>query len=107
MAVRGINKVILVGRLGKDPEVRYIPNGGAVANLQVATSESWRDKQTGEMREQTEWHRVVLFGKLAEVAGEYPVSYTHLDVYKRQVLPPMPIDKVFVLLIFFVLLLLF
>ena len=58
-------------RLGKDPEVRYIPNGGAVANLQVATSESWRDKQTGEMREQTEWHRVVLFGKLAEVAGEY------------------------------------
>ncbi|MDN2199504.1 single-stranded DNA-binding protein, partial [Escherichia coli] len=66
-----INKVILVGRLGKDPEVRYIPNGGAVANLQVATSETWRDKQTGEMREQTEWHRVVLFGKLAEVAGEY------------------------------------
>ncbi len=59
MAVRGINKVILVGRLGKDPEVRYIPNGGAVANLQVATSETWRDKQTGEMREQTEWHRVV------------------------------------------------
>nr|WP_251001903.1 single-stranded DNA-binding protein [Escherichia coli] len=71
MSARGINKVILVGRLGKDPEVRYIPNGGAVANLQVATSESWRDKQTGEMREQTEWHRVVLFGKLAEVAGEY------------------------------------
>ena len=70
MAVRGINKVVLIGRLGKDPEVRYIPNGGAVANLQVATSESWRDKQTGEMREQTEWHRVVLFGKLAEVAGE-------------------------------------
>ena len=63
MAVRGINKVILVGRLGKDPEVRYIPNGGAVANLQVATSETWRDKQTGEMKEQTEWHRVVLFGK--------------------------------------------
>ncbi|MCN7938751.1 single-stranded DNA-binding protein, partial [Escherichia coli] len=60
-----------VGRLGNDPEVRYIPNGGAVANMQVATSESWRDKQTGEMREQTEWHRVVLFGKLAEVAGEY------------------------------------
>ncbi|VEW01524.1 Single-stranded DNA-binding protein [Escherichia coli] len=71
MAVRGINKVVLIGRLGKDPEVRYIPNGGAVANLQLATSESWRDKQTGEMREQTEWHRVVLFGKLAEVAGEY------------------------------------
>ena len=71
MSARGINKVNLVGRLGKDPEVRYIPNGGAVANLQVATSETWRDKQTGEMREQTEWHRVVLFGKLAEVAGEY------------------------------------
>ena len=71
MAVRGINKVILVGRLGKDPEVRYIPNGGAVANLQVATSETWRDKTDGEMKEQTEWHRVVLFGKLAEVAGEY------------------------------------
>ncbi|EEW8399246.1 single-stranded DNA-binding protein, partial [Escherichia coli] len=71
MAVCGINKVVLVGRLGKDPEVRYIPNGGAVANLQVATSESWRDKQTGEIKELTEWHRVVLFGKLAEVAGEY------------------------------------
>lgn len=71
MAVRGINKVVLIGRLGKDPEVRYIPNGGAVTNLQLATSETWRDKQTGEMREQTEWHRVVLFGKLAEVAGEY------------------------------------
>ncbi|HIA4176094.1 TPA: single-stranded DNA-binding protein, partial [Escherichia coli] len=62
---------VLVGRLGKDPEVRYIPNGGAVANLQVATSESWRDKQTGEIKELTEWHRVVLFGKFAEVAGEY------------------------------------
>ena len=83
MAVRGINKVILVGRLGKDPEVRYIPNGGAVANLQVATSESWRDKQTGEMREQTEWHRVVLFGKLAEVAGEY-LSLGQTDMH----LPP-------------------
>ncbi|EEH7185726.1 single-stranded DNA-binding protein [Salmonella enterica] len=71
MSARGINRVTLVGRLSNDPEVRYIPNGGAVANLQVATSESWRDKQTGEMREQTEWHRVVLFGKLAEVAGEY------------------------------------
>ncbi|END26522.1 plasmid-derived single-stranded DNA-binding protein [Escherichia coli P0302308.5] len=70
MAVRGINKVILVGRLGKDPEVRYIPNGGAVANLQVATSESWRDKQTGEIGSRR-MARVVLFGKLAEVAGEY------------------------------------
>ena len=71
MTVRGINKVIIVGNLGQDPDIRYMPNGGAVANLSLATSESWRDKQTGEMRENTEWHRVVLFGKLAEVAGEY------------------------------------
>ncbi|MBK4769044.1 MAG: single-stranded DNA-binding protein [Pantoea sp. Morm] len=71
MASRGVNKVILVGNLGQDPEVRYMPNGGAVANLTLATSESWRDKQTGENKEVTEWHRVVLFGKLAEVAGEY------------------------------------
>jgi len=63
--------VILVGNLGQDPEVRYMPNGGAVANITLATSESWRDKQTGENKEITEWHRVVLFGKLAEVAGEY------------------------------------
>jgi len=71
MASRGVNKVILVGNLGQDPEVRYMPNGGAVANITLATSESWRDKQTGENKEMTEWHRVVLFGKLAEVAGEY------------------------------------
>ncbi|MFJ5162281.1 single-stranded DNA-binding protein [Pantoea sp. NPDC088449] len=71
MPSRGVNKVILVGNLGLDPEIRYMPNGGAVANLSLATSESWRDKQTGENREVTEWHRVVLFGKLAEVAGEY------------------------------------
>jgi single-strand DNA-binding protein len=71
MATRGINKVILVGNLGQDPEVRFMPNGGAVANITIATSESWRDKQTGEQKERTEWHRVVLFGKLAEVAGEY------------------------------------
>ncbi|RJG49411.1 single-stranded DNA-binding protein [Motilimonas pumila] len=71
MASRGINKVILVGNLGQDPEVRYMPNGGGVANITIATSESWRDKQTGEQKEKTEWHRVVLFGKLAEVAGEY------------------------------------
>ena len=67
----GINKVILVGNLGNDPEIRYMPNGGAVANITIATSDSWRDKATGEQREKTEWHRVVLFGKLAEVAGEY------------------------------------
>lgn len=71
MASRGVNKVILVGNLGSDPEVRYMPNGGAVANITIATSESWRDKATGEQREKTEWHRVALFGKLAEVAGEY------------------------------------
>lgn len=71
MGSRGVNKVILVGNLGQDPEVRYLPNGGAVANITLATSESWRDKATGEMKEQTEWHRVVLLGKLAEVASEY------------------------------------
>ncbi|EEH0277018.1 single-stranded DNA-binding protein, partial [Salmonella enterica] len=71
MSLRGINKVILIGNLGQDPELRYMPNGGAVANLTLATSETWRDKQTGEMRENTEWHRVVVFGKLAEIAGEY------------------------------------
>ncbi len=71
MASRGVNKVILVGNLGQDPEIRYMPNGGAVANITLATSETWRDKQTGENKEITEWHRVVLFGKLAEVAGEY------------------------------------
>lgn len=71
MASKGVNKVILVGNLGQDPDVRYMPSGGAVANFTLATSESWRDKATGEQKEQTEWHRVVLFGKLAEVAGEY------------------------------------
>ncbi|EEG1467608.1 single-stranded DNA-binding protein [Salmonella enterica] len=71
MAARGVNKVILVGNLGQEPEIRYMPNGGAVANLTLATSETWRDKQTGEMRENTEWHRVVVFGKLAEIASEY------------------------------------
>lgn len=71
MASKGVNKVILIGHLGQDPEIRYMPAGGAVANLTLATSESWRDKQSGEMREKTEWHRVCIFGKLAEVAGEY------------------------------------
>lgn len=71
MATRGVNKVIILGTLGQDPEVRYMPNGGAVANVSVATSESWNDKATGEKKEQTEWHRVVIFGKLAEIAGEY------------------------------------
>ena len=68
---RGINKVILIGNLGSDPEVRYLPSGNAVANLNVATSESWKDRQTGEQQERTEWHRVVIFGKLAEIAGQY------------------------------------
>lgn len=71
MAQRGVNKVILVGNLGQDPEIRYTPSGAAVANLTLATSENWRDKATGEQKEVTEWHRVVLFGKLAEIAGEY------------------------------------
>ena len=71
MASRGVNKVIILGNLGQDPEVRFMPNGSAVANITVATSESWKDKQTGEPKEKTEWHSVSLFGKLAEVAGEY------------------------------------
>ncbi len=68
---RGINKVILVGNLGGDPEVRYMPSGNAVTNVTLATSESWKDKQTGQMQERTEWHRVVFFNRLAEIAGEY------------------------------------
>ena len=66
-----VNKVILVGNLGKDPDVRYLPDGGAVVNLALATSSSWKDKNTGEKREETEWHRVVIYGRLAEIAGEY------------------------------------
>lgn len=68
---RGINKVILVGNLGKDPEMRYTPGGAAVANITIATSDSWKDKQSGEKQERTEWHRVVFFNRLAEVVGEY------------------------------------
>src|ERR1700678_2350460 len=68
---RGVNKVILVGNLGADPETRAMPSGSTVANLRIATSESWRDKQSGEQQERTEWHRVALFGRLAEVAAEY------------------------------------
>lgn len=71
MASRGVNRVILVGNLGSDPEVKYLPSGSAIANITLATSEEWKDKATGESKSQTEWHRVVLFGKLAEVAGEY------------------------------------
>lgn len=68
---RGINKVILIGNLGNDPEVRYTPNGSAVANITLATSTSWRDKQTGELQERTEWHRIAFFNRLAEIVGEY------------------------------------
>ncbi len=68
---RGINKVILVGNLGADPETRYMPSGGAVTNIRVATTDSWRDKESGEQQERTEWHSVALFGRLGEIAGEY------------------------------------
>ena len=68
---RGINKVILVGHLGADPETRYMPSGGAVTNVRVATSEAWKDKTSGEQQERTEWHNVAFFGRLAEIAGEY------------------------------------
>jgi single-strand DNA-binding protein len=71
MAARGVNKVILIGNLGNDPEIRYMPNGGAVANITIATSESWRDKDSGEEKQKTEWHKVAIFGKLAEITGEY------------------------------------
>ncbi|WP_111658231.1 single-stranded DNA-binding protein [Isoalcanivorax indicus] len=68
---RGVNKVILIGNLGADPETRFMPSGGAVTNINLATSESWKDRNTGQMQERTEWHRVVFFNKLAEIAGEY------------------------------------
>ena len=71
MARQGINKVIIVGNLGQDPEVRHMPSGGAVTNISVATSESWKDKNTGEQQDKTEWHKVVFFNRLAEIAGEY------------------------------------
>ncbi len=68
---RGINKVILIGNVGSDPEVRYMPNGNAVTTLSIATSETWKDKQTGEKQDRTEWHRVVFYNRLGEIAGEY------------------------------------
>ena len=68
---RGINKVILIGNLGQDPETRYMPSGGAVTNFTLATNESWKDKQTGEQKDRTEWHKVAMFGRLAEIAAEY------------------------------------
>lgn len=77
---RGVNKVILVGNVGADPEIRYMPNGNAVANLSIATSESWKDKQTGDRQERTEWHRVVCFNRLGEIVGEYVRKGTKLYV---------------------------
>ncbi|WP_020207809.1 single-stranded DNA-binding protein [Gilvimarinus chinensis] len=71
MASRGVNKVILVGNLGQDPETKFMPSGGAVTNVSVATSDQWKDKNTGQPQERTEWHRVVFFNRLAEIAGEY------------------------------------
>lgn len=71
MATRGVNKVILIGNLGSDPEVRYMPSGGAVANVSVATTDTWKDKKTGQNQDKTEWHRVVMFNRLGEIAGEY------------------------------------
>lgn len=71
MSSRGVNKVILIGRLGEDPSVRYMPNGSAVTTITLATSENWKDKQTGQSQERTEWHRVVFFNRLGEIAGEY------------------------------------
>lgn len=71
MASKGVNKVIIIGNLGQDPEVRHMPSGGAVTNISVATSETWKDKNTGEQQDKTEWHKVVFFNKLAEIAGQY------------------------------------
>lgn len=71
MASRGVNKAILIGHLGRDPEIRYSASGSAIANVSLATTDSWKDRQSGETQERTEWHRVVFFGKLAEIAGEY------------------------------------
>jgi single-strand DNA-binding protein len=71
MSSRGVNRVTIVGNLGQDPEVKYMPSGGAVTNISVATSESWKDKQTGQQQDRVEWHRIVFFNKLAEIAGEY------------------------------------
>ncbi|MCK9236523.1 MAG: single-stranded DNA-binding protein [Thiopseudomonas sp.] len=68
---RGVNKVILIGNLGADPDTRYLPNGNAVSNITLATSDSWKDRETGQQQERTEWHRVVFFGKLAEIVGQY------------------------------------
>ena len=83
MASRGVNKVILVGNLGNDPEVRYMPNGNAVANVSLATSETWKDKNTGDQQEKTEWHRVVFFNRLAEIVEQYVKKGTKLYIEGR------------------------
>ena len=83
MASRGVNKVILVGNLGNDPEVRYMPNGNAVANVSLATSDSWKDKTTGEQQEKTEWHRVVFFNRLAEIVEQYVKKGSKLYIEGR------------------------
>ncbi|WP_288080342.1 single-stranded DNA-binding protein [Pseudomonas sp.] len=80
---RGINKVILVGNVGGDPETRYLPNGNAVTNITLATSDSWKDKQTGQLQERTEWHRVSFFGKVAEIAGQYLAKGSQVYVEGR------------------------
>lgn len=83
MASRGVNKAILVGNVGNDPEVRYMPNGNAVANVSVATSDSWKDKNTGEQQERTEWHRVVFFNRLAEIVEQYVKKGSKLYIEGR------------------------
>jgi len=80
---RGVNKVILIGNCGGDPEVRYMPNGNAVANVTLATSDTWKDKQSGQQQERTEWHRVVFFGRIAEVVGEYARKGSKLYIEGR------------------------
>lgn len=80
---RGVNKVILIGNMGGDPDVRYLPNGNAVANVTLATTDTWKDKQTGQQQQRTEWHRVVFFGRLAEVVGEYARKGSKLYVEGR------------------------
>lgn len=80
---RGINKVILIGNVGGNPDVRYLPNGNAVTNLTLATSDSWKDKQSGQTQERTEWHRVSLFGKIAEIAGQYLVKGSKVYIEGR------------------------
>jgi single-strand DNA-binding protein len=83
VASRGVNKVILVGNVGQDPETRYMPNGGAVTNLSLATSDSWKDKNTGEQQERTEWHRIVFYQRLAEIVAEYVKKGSKLYVEGR------------------------